>query len=93
MDNYEAVDCKYKWNNKRKGDFIHLLQQNIVGDQLAALNSDISTCNSSNEVESCVSEFVCIIDTVSAPLFQKKVHSQDVSEPDCSSFTYKNDAP
>ena len=25
--------------------------------------------------------------------FRKKVHSQDVSEPDCSSFTYKNDAP
>ena len=48
-----------------------LLQQNTVGDQLAALNSDISNCNSSNEVESCVSVFVRIIDTVSAPLFKK----------------------
>ena len=80
---------RYKWNSERKAEFLHLLQNETFSDQLTALNANISTCTSSNEVEHCVSEFACIIDTAAAPFFKKKV----LADHDNSSFTYKNDAP
>ena len=86
---YETVNFKYRWKAERKAEFLNLLQQDTFSDQLTILNSDISSCTSSNEVETCVSDFVRIIDTVAAPLFKQRVHD----DADGSSFTYKNDAP
>ena len=88
-DDYESVGFKYKWSAERKAEFLQTLQQDDFGDRLATLNSNISACSNGIDVEQRVSDFVCIIDSVAAPLFKKKV----VSGNDNSSFTYKNDAP
>ena len=93
QDQYETINSKYKWNSERKNDFIHCLQQNTIIDQLNSLNTNISSCSNGEEIESCVSNFVHIIDEVSAPLFKKTFHNIDSSESHNKSFTYKDDAP
>ena len=70
---YEPVNFKYRWKAERKAETLNLLQQDTFSDQLMTLNSDISSCTSSNEVETCVTDFVRFIDTVAAPLFKKRV--------------------
>ena len=72
------------WKKKKKKK-----KEDKFSDQLTILNSDISSCTSYSEVETCVTDFVRIIDTVAAPLFKQSVHD----DADGSSFTYKNDAP
>lgn len=90
-EDYESVSFQYKWNPERKAEFLHLLQHDEFTDQLTTLNSDISTCSSINEVETCVTDFVRIIDTVASPLFKKKLHVGFDSTSE--SFKYKTDAP
>ena len=95
-DQYETINSKYKWNSVRKEDFINRIQQNLVIDQLNSLNTNISSCSNGEEIESCVSSFVHIIDEVSAPLFKKTFHNHDnfdSSESSNKPFSYKNDAP
>ena len=96
QDQYETINSKYKWNSKHKEDFINSIQQNTVIGQLNSLNTNISSCSNGEEIESCVSSFVHIIDEVSAPLFKKTFHNHDnfdSSESSNEPFSYKKDAP
>ena len=44
-----------------------------------SLNAEISDCSNSTDIDSCLSEFVGIIDDVSSPFF-KKYHSKNATE-------------
>ena len=90
-DQYETVDSKYKGNSECKAEFILCLQQNTISDQLASLNANISNCINGDEIESCVSDFVNIIDEMSTPLFKKTFQNPATNESSDKSFTNKSD--
>ena len=91
-EQYETIKSKYKWNGYKKANFVRGLQQNTVTDQLDSLNACIANCSNGDEIESCVSSFVHIIDEVATPLFKKTFTKSDTDE-SSNSFTYKDDAP
>ena len=92
-DEYDTVDSKYKWNSEYKAEYLQCLQQNTVSDKLASLNVNISNCTNSDGIESCVSDFVNIIDEISTPLFKKALKNPSINEVNENLFTNKSDAP
>ena len=49
----------------------------MTTEKLSELNSNISCCSklNSNNIEACLSDFVNILDNVSAPLFKKEINN------------------
>lgn len=76
-EDYEQINSKYVWNNEFRNDFINLLQQTTITGQLSDLTENISNCQEISEIDSCVANFIGIIDEVSSPLFSKKVQNQN----------------
>ena len=78
-ENYDSVTGKYIWKNELKGEFLERLEQPSTTQKLTSLNSKISDCSDSTDIDACLLEFVCIIDDVSSPFF-KKFHSKNMNE-------------
>ena len=74
-----SVSGKYIWNNDSKHEFLEKLEQPSTAQKLTSLNAKISDCSNSTDIDSCLSEFVGIIDDVSSPFF-KKYHSKNATE-------------
>ena len=47
----------------------------MTTEKLSELNSNISCCSNRNNIEACLSDFVNILDNVSAPLFKKEINN------------------
>ena len=78
-ENYDSVTGKYIWKNELKGEFLERLEQPSTTQKLTSLNSKISDCSDSTDIDACLLEFLCIIDDVSSPFF-KKFHSKNMNE-------------
>ena len=76
----EQVLGKYIWNNDFENEYIDRLQSSEVTDKLRVLTSKISSSATYTDTQSCVSDFVKIIEGVSSPLFRKVKYDVD-SEP------------
>lgn len=72
-EDFEYVNSKFVWNSELKDEYLENLQQSSTTEKLFELNSNIACCIDSNNIESCLSDSVNILDNVSAPLFKKKI--------------------
>lgn len=88
-EDFEYVNSKFVWNNELKEEYLEKLQQSLTTEKLFELNSNISCCTDSNNIQSCLSDFVNILDNVSAPLFKKKIYNVDQNETENDYFTEK----
>ena len=70
-DDCEYVREKYVWNAESKDEFINRLEQESVIEKLNLLNVNISNSSNENDLQSCLADFVNLIDDVAAPLFNQ----------------------
>ncbi|MCG8048238.1 MAG: reverse transcriptase family protein [Candidatus Thiodiazotropha endolucinida] len=75
----EQVSGRYVWDNEFKNEYIDQLQTTEVTDKLNLLNTKISNSETCTDTNSCVSDFVRIIEDVSSPIFKKAKRSEDES--------------
>ena len=75
-DNFDRVSEKYTWKNEFKEEYVNRLSYESTKQQLNVLNLNIANCSNESDVNSCVSEFVNIINNVSAPLFKKSIKTE-----------------
>ena len=71
---------KYVWNAESKDQFINRLEQESVIEKSNLLNVNISNSTNENDLQSCLADFVNLIDDVAAPLFKKTVKYKDATK-------------
>lgn len=87
------MNSKFVWNSELKDEYLENLQQSSTTEKLFELNSNIACCIDSNNIESCLSDFVNILDNVSAPLFKKKICTVAQNDTESDNLTDKNHTP
>ena len=92
-EDFEYANSKFVWNRELKDEYLEKLQQSSTTEKLSELNSNISCCIDSNNIESCLSDFVDILDNVSAPLFKKKICTVAQNDTENDNLTDKNHTP
>ena len=81
-DDFEYMSEKYSTKNELNQEYTNCLGDEHTTAQLNLLESKISECVTESDVQSCVSEFVNIIHSVSSPLFKKTIkHDNKKSTP------------
>lgn len=93
-EEYEKVSGKYVWDNDFKDEYKIRLQGNLTGEKLASLNVKISNSESNGDIDSCLSDFVSIIEDISTPVFKKTKQLQNTETIlENANFCYKKENP
>ena len=86
----KRVDSKYKWNKSKSDQYRNKIASDEVGSRFAEVFNDLNNNDDTASIDTCLDNFVSIIDDVCKPLFEKPC-KKTVSDLKTNSFVYSHD--
>ena len=67
----KRVDSKYKWNKNKSDQYRNKITSDEIGSRFAEVFNDFNNNDDTASIDTCLDNFVSIIDDACKPLFEK----------------------